>query len=207
MRLLPIAVLALPLALAACGGDEEIPETSTPAVATNSEVTSESSSTPDTDFADEDIQAAYEQFGSLVPKSLFEDFDSCNANGVDNSMACSGPKVGQFQFFDSDAKASSTTQLLTQLRGAKVVADEGDRIVGWSTLGSTAIITVVAPNEGLVLQQMVDTDDVDPTERIYELELATPAEDATSTAKSSSESSSTSASNTTTQDTQDEDED
>lgn len=189
MRLLHIAVLALPLALTACGSDEAAPETSTPATTSSSEVTSETSTDVDTDFADEDIQAAYEHFGSLAPKSLFEDFDSCNPNGVDDSMACSGPNVGQFQFFDSDAKASSTTQLLTQLRGAKVVSDEGDRIVGWSTLGTTAIITVVEPDDGLVLQLMVDTDEVDPTERIYELELAASDEDATSTAESSSASS------------------
>ncbi|AKK05159.1 hypothetical protein CMUST_04075 [Corynebacterium mustelae] len=100
-------------------------------------------------------------------------------------MACTGKDVGQFQFFASDAKAASTTQLLTGLRNSRVIKDTGRFVVGWSTLGNTAIITVVDNEEGLVMQQMVSTDEIDPTKRIHELGLAENADQAAS--KSSTE--------------------
>ncbi len=118
------------------------------------------------------VEKTRQMFGTLAPDSLFDQFDSCNPNGVEDSMACSGQEVGQFQFFASDSKAASTTQLLTGLRNSKVIKDTGQIVVGWSTLGNTAIITVVDNDNGLVLQQMVSTEEVDPTERIYELGLA-----------------------------------
>ncbi|WP_200254062.1 hypothetical protein [Corynebacterium pygosceleis] len=118
------------------------------------------------------VQDAYERFGTLAPRSLFEKFDSCMPNGVADSSACSGEEVGQFQFFANEAKAASTTQLLTELRSARIVQDDGDVIVGWSTVGTVAIITVVDNANGVVLQQMVSTDEQDPRERIVELGLA-----------------------------------
>ena len=107
----------------------------------------------------------------MAPESLFEQFESCNPGGIDNSHECSGPEVGQFQFFESMSKAASTTQLLTELRSSRVVEDTGSRVVGWSTLGTTAVITVVNNDRGLVMQQMVSSDRVDPEEQIYTLGL------------------------------------
>ena len=104
-------------------------------------------------------------------------------NGVADSVACSGLKVGQFQFFANESKAASTTQLLTELRGSRIVEDKGDRIVGWSTLGNTAIVTVVDNNKGLVMQQMISTDKQDPRKRIHELGL-TESKESESTSES-----------------------
>jgi len=92
------------------------------------------------------------------------------------SYDCSGPEVGQFQLFDSDAKAASTTQLLTELRSSRIVEDNGTRVVGWSTLGTSAIITVVDNEKGQVLQQLVSSDQEDPRERIHKLGLSGGAE-------------------------------
>ena len=39
-------------------------------------------------------------------------------------------------------------------------------------LGRTAVLTVVDSDKGQLLQQMVDSGDVDPEQRIYELGLA-----------------------------------
>ena len=111
-------------------------------------------------------------------------------NGVADSSACSGEEVGQFQFFANEAKAASTTQLLTELRSARIVQDDGDVIVGWSNVGTVAIITVVDNANGVVLQQMISTDEQDPRERIMELGLArrtptTPQRTATGSSRSS----------------------
>lgn len=122
----------------------------------------------------EDVAEVQEIFGSIAPTSLFEEFESCNASGLDNAWECSGREVGQFQFFESMSKAASTTQLITELRSSRVVEDTGRKVVGWSTLGTTAVITVVDNEQGLVMQQMVSSDRVDPEERIYELGLAEP---------------------------------
>ncbi|WP_155871975.1 hypothetical protein [Corynebacterium rouxii] len=140
--------------------------------ALSSQAEASTSVPPKLDSKHKNVQQAFEQFGALAPESLFAQFDTCDANGVQNSMACSGHAVGQFQFFKSDAKAASTTQLLTELRSSRVIEDTGRRVVGWSTLGGTAVITVVDNDNGLVMQQMVSTDEVDPAEHIYELGLA-----------------------------------
>ncbi|WP_199189069.1 beta-N-acetylglucosaminidase [Corynebacterium sp. 13CS0277] len=124
------------------------------------------------EFTGVGVAEAYSTFGTLAPRSLFAQFDSCMPNGVPNSAACSGPEVGQFQFFASDAKAASTTQLLTELRSSRVVKDTGSTVVGWSTLGSTAIVTVVDNNKGVLMQHMMSTDKRDPREVIEELHLA-----------------------------------
>ena len=77
---------------------------------------------------------------------------------------------------DTSATPASSTQLLTGLRNSRVIKDTGKLVVGWSTLGSTAVITVVDNEKGLVMQQMVSTDTVDPTKRIYQLGLADESE-------------------------------
>ncbi|MCS4531363.1 hypothetical protein N7326_02540 [Corynebacterium sp. ES2794-CONJ1] len=117
------------------------------------------------------VERTRDAFSTLAPDSLFAQFDSCQPNGVSDSMACTGPEVGQFQFFSSDAKAASTTQILTELRSSRVMYDSGRFVVGWSTVGNTAIITAIDNGLGLVMQQMVSTYDVDPKERISTLGL------------------------------------
>ena len=117
------------------------------------------------------VGEAYAIFGDLVPEEIFAEFDRCDPNGVEDSFNCSGSKVGQFQFFKSKTKASQTTQVLTELRSSRVVEDSGSRVVGWSMLGNTAILTVVNNDEGLIMQQMISTDQEDPEERLTELGL------------------------------------
>jgi hypothetical protein len=154
-------------------------QTTTPSTATTS-AAGASESAEDTETSTsraglpEDVAEVQEIFSSMAPASLFEEFDSCNASGLDNAWECSGREVGQFQFFESMSKAASTTQLITELRSSRVVEDTGRKVVGWSTLGTTAVITVVDNDKGLVMQQMVSSDRVDPEEKIYELGLAEP---------------------------------
>ena len=190
--------------LVACGTAEEpapepAPETSTasesaePTSESSEETTSESStesaseepsesaskeptettSASPSDFSD-DIDAAYQIFSSIAPRELFEDFDSCDSVGGENNFNCSGPEVGQLQFSKSSTRATQTTQVLTELRSSTVLEDSGDRVVGWSTLGSTAVLTVVDNKEGLVVQQMLSTDQEDPEDRLIELGLYKP---------------------------------
>ena len=141
----------------------------------NSDDADESESTEPSSASDGKFEAsvdkAYAIFGGLVPEEIFEEFDRCDPNGVTDSFNCSGSKVGQFQFFKSKAKASQTTQVLTELRSSRVVEDSGNRVVGWSMLGNTAILTVVDNDEGLIMQQMISTDQDDPEERLKELGL------------------------------------
>ena len=118
------------------------------------------------------LEEVRERFATLAPEEFFDQFDDCAAGGLSGSFDCSGEGVGQFQFFDSDSKAASTTQLLTELRSSRVVEDNGDRVVGWSTLGTSAIITVVDNEAGQVMQQLISTDQEDPRQRIYDLGLA-----------------------------------
>lgn len=209
--LLVAAASVLGLGLVACGGGEEAPvpsttvsgpETtpSTPESTPESESPSPTepesgseSTTPERESGttrqtsegklDESVAEVAENFASLAPASLFAQFDSCNPSGLADSWQCSGSEVGQFQFFSSSAKAASTTQLLTELRSSRVVEDTGDRVVGWSTLGTTAVITVVDNDRGLVMQQMISSDREDPEDLIYELGLSE-APAATTTASS-----------------------
>ena len=118
----------------------------------------------------ESVENAYEIFGDLVPRSLFEEFDSCEAVGMQSYYNCTG-SVGQFQFTESKSKAVSTLQTLTELRTSQVVDDSGERVVGWSSLGSTAIITVVNTESGLVMQHMISADAEEPEQKIKELGL------------------------------------
>lgn len=119
----------------------------------------------------ESVANAYEIFGELVPRSLFEQFDSCESVGMQSYYNCSGASVGQFQFTESTSKAVSTLQTLTELRTSQVVDDSGDRVVGWSSLGSTAIITVVNTESGLVMQHMISGDAEEPEKKIKALGL------------------------------------
>lgn len=147
------------------GGDE-----------TTSEATTTTEEDRDADSPRADIEEAQETFGVLAPDSLWEQFEECNATGLEGSYECTGADVGSFQFFESRSKAASTTQLLTELRSSQVVEDTGRFVVGWSTLGTTAVITVVDNDEGLVMQQLVSSDIVEPEDRIEELGLDNPSD-------------------------------
>lgn len=127
---------------------------------------------PGNEKLEKSVSKAYDIFAPVAPKELFALFDRCDSTGGDDSYNCSGPKVGQFQFFRSHSKAKQTTQVLTELRSSQVIEDSGDRVVGWSTLGTTAVITVVDNKEGMVMQQMISSDQEDPEEKIKELGLA-----------------------------------
>lgn len=127
---------------------------------------------PGTEKMEKSVAKAYDIFAPVAPKELFALFDRCDSTGGDDSYNCSGPEVGQFQFFRSHSKAKQTTQVLTELRSSQVIEDDGDRVVGWSTLGTTAVITVVDNKEGMVMQQMISSDQEDPEEKIKELGLA-----------------------------------
>ena len=122
--------------------------------------------------AEATLEKVRERFVSLAPEEFFDQFEGCGAGGISGSYDCQGDEIGQFQFFDSESKAASSTQLLTELRSSRVVEDSGDRVVGWSTLGTSAIITVVDNREGLVMQQLISSDQEDPRQRIYDLGLA-----------------------------------
>ena len=142
--------------------------------AESSEASEEASASkePGTEKLEKSVAKAYDIFAPVAPKELFALFDRCDSTGGDDSYNCSGPEVGQFQFFRSHSKAKQTTQVLTELRSSQVIEHSGDRVVGWSTLGTTAVITVVDNKEGMVMQQMISSDQEDPEEKIKELGLA-----------------------------------
>ncbi|MCQ9352086.1 hypothetical protein NQ015_04265 [Corynebacterium sp. 153RC1] len=186
---------ALAFTLAACSaGDQEQPSATAPAETTATATAATSAAAPSSAAAQstqaeatssaaastspstasrraQNVEEARQRFGALAPDSLFDQFDSCDRAGIENSMACSGPNVGQFQFFESDSNAASSTQVLTELRSSRVMEDTGSRVVGWSILGNTALITVVENDLGLVMKQMVSIDESDPKEIIEELGL------------------------------------
>ena len=155
---------------------------------TSSRKTSATTSAAAGDTPESRVDYVAEHFATLAPASLFAQLDECTESGITGSYNCSGREVGQFQFFDSESKAASTTQLLTELRSSRVVEDKNERIVGWSVLANSAILTVVDNNSSQVMQQLISTDDVDPKTRIYELglaeqvgEVSTPGKSASST--------------------------
>ncbi len=154
-------------------GEDKASESPSPtsSAAESSQASAAASSSARAGDMPEDVAEAYAAFHTLAPKSLFEDFESCEAGGMQGSYNCTGPKAGQWQLSDSTAKAAQSTQVLTELRSSKVVEDKGSRVVGWSTLGSTAIITLVDNDEGLVMQQMTSLDQEDPEKRLQELDL------------------------------------
>ncbi|MEJ4099709.1 hypothetical protein V5S96_04925 [Corynebacterium mastitidis] len=195
-RALPL-VLAAGLGIAACSSESAEPgspaaeTTQTAQTAQAAEENTAPATTHSPTKADKEAEALKQvaaTYASLAPAELFEKFESCTPNGLEGSHECSGPGIGQFQFYDSSAKATSSTQQLTQLRSSHVMRDTGDIVVGWSTLGTSAVITVVDNKEGLVMQQLVSSDKVDPEKRIVELGLAD-AEEAPGTESASAESS------------------
>lgn len=151
-------------------------ESDTASESASETVSSTSTSSSKREKADSSAEATLEKvrerFASLAPEEFFDQFEGCGAGGISGSYDCQGDEIGQFQFFDSESKAASSTQLLTELRSSRVVEDSGDRVVGWSTLGTSAIITVVDNREGLVMQQLISSDQEDPRQRIYDLGLA-----------------------------------
>ncbi|MCQ9345371.1 beta-N-acetylglucosaminidase [Corynebacterium phoceense] len=110
-------------------------------------------------------------FDTLAPRSFFNELEECDSAGLKDSYNCSGPEVGQFQFSKSETKAAQTTQLLEELKSSRLLYNDDVRLVGWTMFGSTAIITVVDNDEGLVMQQMTSTDEQDPKDKIRELGL------------------------------------
>lgn len=108
----------------------------------------------------------------LAPPEFFAKLDGCSQADMEGYFDCAGSEVGQFQFFDSESKAASTTQVLTELRSSKIVEDNGNRVVGWSTVGTSAIVTVVDNSAGQVMQHLISTDREDPRRMIYDLGLA-----------------------------------
>lgn len=158
---------------AASGASESAtPSESASGSETVSSTSTSSAKNDKTSSAQETLADVRERFASLAPDEFFDQFEGCGAGGISGSFDCQGEEIGQFQFFDSESKAASSTQLLTELRSSRVVEDSGDRVVGWSTLGTSAIITVVDNREGLVMQQLVSSDQEDPRQRIYDLGLA-----------------------------------
>lgn len=180
-----MAVAGCATALVGCGVDvdtnvstqvtESADTTSTnePTSSSTASSTTQRSSSPTSEKeADDLVDTVARTFSSLAPEEFFAGLENCHPNGIPDSYSCDGPKVGQFQFFDSDVKATSTAQVLRELSSSRVVEESGNRIVGWSVLGSTAIITVVDEKQGLTMQQMISSDKVDPSARIKELGLA-----------------------------------
>ncbi len=183
------AALALSVTLVACSSKEEpapeptppsTPETTT-ATSSTEETTTESSESETTETStsgkrrrgdEKVVDDVREKFSSLAPESLFDDLESCVETSLKGSYDCSGPTVGQLQFFASKSMAEDTAEVLTGLSSSRVVEETDEKLVGWSMLGKTAVITVVDKQEGKVLQQMVASDVDDPEQRIFMLGLA-----------------------------------
>lgn len=203
----PVA-LSLALGLTACSSDEEQPtepppesseapeatESSEPTTSgAESEPSTESSATETTSSSRwlngggsaDKLEEVKETFASLAPESLFDDLDTCTETNLRSSYDCSGKEIGQFQFFESEAMAKDTANVLEGLKSSTIVEETDNRLVGWSMIGRTAVITVVDVEEGKVLQQMMSSEMEDPRDRIYELGLAEKGADESETAPSS----------------------
>lgn len=203
------AVLAMALVVAtACGGKDEPSEepttTEAPASSTvettespseskseSAEATTEGTPTSTTSTAKKDDNGVAEvakQFSTLAPPEFFEKLDSCTPTGLPDAFDCSSSEMGQFQFMESESVATTSTQVLTELRSSEVVEDTGRFVVGWSTVGSSAVVTVIDNDKGQIMKQLLTMDREGPREHIYKLGLAkrpegatTPAEATTST--------------------------
>ena len=203
----PVA-LSLALGLTACSSDEEQPtepppESSEAPEATESsepttsgaelEPSTESSATETTSSSRwlngggsaDKLEEVKETFASLAPESLFDDLDTCTETSLRSSYDCSGKEIGQFQFFESEAMAKDTANVLEGLKSSTIVEETDNKLVGWSMIGRTAVITVVDVEEGKVLQQMMSSEMEDPRDRIYELGLSEKGADESETAPSS----------------------
>lgn len=197
-------VLAMTLVVAtACGGEEEPSEepTTTEAPTTSSaeasaspspsesestEATTEGTSTSTTSTAKKDDNGVAEvakQFSTLAPPEFFEKLDSCTPTGLPDAFDCSSSEMGQFQFMESESVATTSTQVLTELRSSEVVEDTGRFVVGWSTVGSSAVVTVIDNDKGQIMKQLLTMDREGPREHIYKLGLAKRPEGATAPAE------------------------
>lgn len=188
-RLLAAAsVVGIAVSMAACTPREQEEGTGTTEVSEATVTETVEGSQEETSTAEEEdptVAEVREKFANLAPDSLFDEFKSCSVSRKEY-YECSGPDVGQFQFFDSDSKAASTAQLLGASRNAKVVEEDGDKIVGWISLADSAVLSVVDTKDGKVLQQLMQTDREDPKERLYSLGLAAPeSEDASESSEAS----------------------
>ena len=203
------AVLTMALVVAtACGGKDEPSEepTTTEAPATSSEATespspsesettaatettkeTEGTSTSTTSTAKKDgdngVAEVAEQFSTLAPPEFFDKLDSCTPTGLPDAFDCSSSEMGQFQFMESESVATTSTQVLTELRSSEVVEDTGRFVVGWSTVGSSAVVTVIDNDKGQIMKQLLTMDREGPREHIYKLGLAKRPEGATSPAE------------------------
>ena len=81
--------------------------------------------------------------------------------------------------------AKDTANVLEGLKSSTIVEETDNKLVGWSMIGRTAVITVVDVEEGKVLQQMMSSEMEDPRDRISELGLAEKGADESETAPSS----------------------
>ena len=203
----PVA-LSLALGLTACSSDEEQPtepppesseapeatESSEPTTSgAESEPSTESSATETTSSSRwlngggsaDKLEEVKETFASLAPESLFDDLDTCTETSLRSSYDCSGKEIGQFQFFESEAMAKDTANVLEGLKSSTIVEETDNKLVGWSMIGRTAVITVVDVEEGKVLQQMMSSEMEDPRDRISELGLAEKGADESETSPSS----------------------
>lgn len=170
-----VAVSALiPLtaaALAACSGSDKNDQASSSS-ATSSSSASATPSTSTAPAMKPDVKKVNDIFGTLVPNNVWTNFDSCTSIGRSTSAyECSGPDVGQFQFSQSQSKAASSTQALTELRSSRVLQDKDNKIIGWTTTGATSVITIVDNKNGTVAQKMVGADGTDPEQEIKRLGL------------------------------------
>ena len=184
------AALSLSVALVACSSKEEPTPKPTPsstqATSTESQTSTEETTTEASESSStatstsskrrrddaQVVEDVREKFASLAPESLFDDLESCVETSLKGSYDCSGSTVGQLQFFASTSMAEDTADVLTGLSSSRVVQETDEKLVGWSMLGKTAVITVVDKKEGKVLQQMVASDVDDPEQRIFMLGLA-----------------------------------
>ncbi len=182
------AALTLALGLSACSSKDDEPETpTTPASETTetSESSSEPTETTETSESTETtsnsrwrgggedkLEEVRGAFASLAPESLFDALDTCTETSLRHSYDCSGADIGQFQFFESEAMAKDTANVLEGLKSSTIVQETEDKLVGWSMIGRTAVITVVDVADGKVMQQMMSSEVEDPRERIFELGLA-----------------------------------
>lgn len=164
-------------------------EESTPASSTTSTTAAESdepstSSSSAAKALPKDVEKVAKLYKTIAPREFFEGLESCGSGGKKDSYLCSGHD-GQFQFDHSDSRAASTTQALTELRNSRVVEDTGSRIVGYSAIASTTVITVIDNDRGLIMQEMLTSDKTDPETRIRDLGLV---EDDDDTPRTSSKS-------------------
>lgn len=189
-RLLAAAsVVGIAVSVAACTPREQeadpTPTTEVSEATVTETVEGSQEETSTTEEEDPTVAEVREKFANLAPDSLFDEFKSCSVSRKEY-YECSGPNVGQFQFFDSDSKAASTAQLLGASRNAKIIEEDGDKIVGWISLADSAVLSVVDTKDGKVLQQLMQTDREDPKERLYSLGLAsTNSEEASESSESS----------------------